>query len=425
VIVSSDGHAAANMPDYRPYISSGWRDEFDAFCEVHRELGFRTHDVEALLLRTDPDVADSWAKEALESRRCDGVSDPQQRSVEMDRQGIVAEVLFPDFGLPFELMSPFSDAAKGYDRERSKDEIEVGNTAHNRWLADFCASAPERFAGLAMVSFADVEATIREIHWARGAGLRGIVLPAFEDNRPVFDPIFDPIWSVLEDLDMPVNSHGSISSTTLQGRLPSDVLSHAPHPGVGIPIIVNRVLFFCHELLVQLIWGGVLERHPNLQFVLTEQQSGWVISALEGMDFRYTGSYAPRDLRDLVRHKPSEYFARQCHLGSSLFSKSEAEARHQIGVEKIQIGADYPHHEGTWAAGPGTVEWLRATLGASGVPAGEARLMIGGNAIRLWGFDEQVLKARADVIGPRMGDVLTAPTKDWYPRGDVHRPLAG
>jgi hypothetical protein len=70
--------------------------------------------------------------------------------------------------------------------------------------------------------------------------------------------------------------------------------------------------------------------------------SGWVVSALEGMDYSFTGSYMRRDVREVVRMPPSEYFKRQCHLGSSLFSLAEAGARREIGVEKLAIGVDYP-----------------------------------------------------------------------------------
>jgi predicted TIM-barrel fold metal-dependent hydrolase len=424
LIVSSDGHAAAKMADYRPYIPSSWLDDFDTFLEMYQEAGaLRTHDAETLLERTDPDVVASWVKQVLEPGRDEGVSDPQRRFVEMDQQGIVAEVLFPDFGLPFQPMSPLMASRKGSKSNRMHEQIEVGTQAHNRWLADFCSSAPDRFAGLASVSFVDVDTTIAEIRWAKDAGLRGIVLPAFEDDAPIFDPRFEPVWSVLEELEMPINSHTSISATTREGKECYELVKHVTRSSIVIPIIVGRVMFFCHELLTQLIWGGVLERHPKLQVVLTEQGSGWVISTLKSMDFRYEESYAARDLREIIPRKPSEYFRRQCHLGSSLFSKAEAEARHEIGIDKITIGADYPHHEGTWAAGPGTVEWLRATLGAAGVTPDEARLMLGANAIRLWGFDEDALTRRANTIGPSLSAVLTPPTEDWYPRGDVKKPI--
>jgi predicted TIM-barrel fold metal-dependent hydrolase len=173
-----------------------------------------------------------------------------------------------------------------------------------------------------------------------------------------------------------------------------------------------------------MIWGGVLERHPKLQVVLTEQGTGWIVSALRGMDYSWEHSYLRRDVRTVVKRKPSEYYRRQVHMGSSLFSRAEAEARFDIGVDKINLGMDYPHHEGMWASGPGTLEYLRATLGAAGVSADDARRMLGDNAVRLWGFDRNTLGPVAERIGPSMQTILTAPQDDHYPRGDVHKPLA-
>ena len=52
------------------------------------------------------------------------------------------------------------------------------------------------------------------------------------------------------------------------------------------------------------------------------------------------------------------------YVGASLFSRAEIEIRDQIGLDKIMLGTDYPHHEGTFA-GAGTREYLKATLGAA------------------------------------------------------------
>jgi hypothetical protein len=48
LIVSSDGHAVARMADYRPYMPSGYHEEFDAFCEVHAREGRRISSAEHL-----------------------------------------------------------------------------------------------------------------------------------------------------------------------------------------------------------------------------------------------------------------------------------------------------------------------------------------------------------------------------------------
>ena len=420
LIISSDGHASAEMEDYRPFLSSEWREEFDEFCLVYndvKESSPYAHQ-RSLLNRLDPDVVEAWVTDIVEPGRIRGVSDPKARIAEQDFQGLSAEVLFPDFGLPFELYNPFTVAALGL-KHRTPQQVDAANQAYNRWLADFCQTAPTRFAGQALLSFDNVEAACREIRWAKDAGLKGIILPMFDAGRPLFDPSFEPIWHLAVELEMPVNSHVAISAVVREyPRIPP-----LPHPSLARALYGPPLAFFCHQLLAHFIWGGVLERHPQLQLVLTEQGSGWVTGALQSMDYSYEHSFLRRDVREIVKLKPSEYFARQCHLGSSIFSKAEIEARHQIGLDKMSLGMDYPHHEGTWGAGPGTVAYLRATLGAVGVPKADARQLMGGNAAKLWKFDTKALQPVVDTIGPSLDLILTPPEHDWFPRGDVNKPL--
>jgi predicted TIM-barrel fold metal-dependent hydrolase len=416
MIISSDGHATARMPDYRPYLPKAYHDEFDAFCERYEEEGSRNFDPPNLLNRTDQDVVDAWASTVVVPGLLEGNSDPSLRLDQMDRDGLAAEVCFPDFGLPFELYPPLLAAMRGYTR--SAEQIAVANQAYNRWLADFCRTAPNRFAGIAAISFHDVAEAVKEIRWAHNAGLKGVLLPMFDESVPVFDPVFGPIWDALEEYGMPVQSHSGMSSIT--NRMPT--VPSLPHPACSYAIFGPRFFFECHQLLSHFIWGGVLERHPKLQLVLTEQGSGWVIGELQNMDYTFDGSFLRRDIREVVKLKPSDYFARQCHLGSSIFSRAEVQARGAIGVDKIMLGMDYPHHEGTWWS-PSTLDYLQATLGAAQTPADEARAMLGGTAARLFGLDTAALAPIVERIGPGIDDVLTPPTEDRFPRGDVHKPL--
>jgi hypothetical protein len=127
---------------------------------------------------------------------------------------------------------------------------------------------------------------------------------------------------------VPVNSHIGISSTTK--RVPAAAaMSKVSNSACARPIFGAQFFFFCQQILNQMIWGGVLQRHPKLQVVFTEVGSGWVIDALEGMDYSYEGSFLRRDIRDLLELKPSEYFQRQCHLGRrcSHWPKPERAAR--------------------------------------------------------------------------------------------------
>jgi hypothetical protein len=157
--------------------------------------------------------------------------------------------------------------------------------------------------------------------------------------------------------------------------------------------------------------------------VFTEQTSGWVLGMLQDMDYAYTGSYLRRDVRDVIKSKPSDYYRRQCYMGASTFSRAEVAARHEIGLNQMMIGMDYPHHEGTIAHG--TRAYLQATLGAEHVPEDEARLLLGRTAARVFGFDVALVEAVAERVGPMPFEVLVPPEVDLFPRGDVHKPLVG
>jgi hypothetical protein len=73
----------------------------------------------------------------------------------------------------------------------------------------------------------------------------------------------------------------------------------------------------------------------------------------------------------------------------------------EIGVDRMMIGTDFPHVEGTW---PNTIDWLRSTF--AGVPEDDARLVLGQNAIKLYGLDAAQLQKVAARIGLRADELL-------------------
>jgi hypothetical protein len=87
------------------------------------------------------------------------------------------------------------------------------------------------------------------------------------------------------------------------------------------------------------------------------------------------------------------------------------------------VGVDYPHHEGTWNGG--TINYLQATFGPNDVPEDEARLMLGETAAKVFNFDPAALAPVVQRCGPTPQQILTPPTEDLFPRGDVNKPLSG
>jgi hypothetical protein len=107
---------------------------------------------------------------------------------------------------------------------------------------------------------------------------------------------------------------------------------------------------------------------------------------------------------------PSEYFARNFTVGASFLRASESAVRHEVGVERIMWGADYPHSEGSF---PYSREALRAAFGTSD-PA-ETKLMLEDNVARIYGFDLESLRAIGERIGPTVAEVASPLAVDDYP----------
>ena len=170
-----------------------------------------------------------------------------------------------------------------------------------------------------------------------------------------------------------------------------------------------EVTWWAHRALWHLIFGGVLERHPDLAFVFTEQGTAWIPETLGTLDYFFhrmhqaPGSQEFEWGNPVVRGlslRPSEYWARQCHVGSSFMRPAEGALRHAVGVDRIMWGNDYPHKE---ACCPFSRQALRLTF--AGVDPAEVQQMLGGNAAELYGFDMAAL-------GEAGGQRRTDPRRD-------------
>lgn len=412
-LISSDGHVAARMSDYRPYLESQYLEDFDAFLVDYRKYGVVTTDSTNITNRLDPEVAAEWKEKVADQGRLDASWSPEQRAAELDSEGIAAEVLFQEFATPFLMSSP-THAATLKVAAPTDDQLSAGYRAYNRWLADFRAFAPARWAGMAAISLHDIDAALKEIKAVKGMGFHGIALPALPGADRLYQPRYEPVWAALQENDLVVNIHVAIASTLPQ-------YTEAPTLTSARAMVGADIFTGVRNLLPTLIFGGVLERFPNLKFIFTETHSDWVLGALQRMDHSYDRSDLRRDVREVIPMRPSEYWNRQCYLGSSLFSRAEIGARHRIGVDKMMIGIDFPHSEGAWRHG--TRNYVRATFGAEQVPPAEARKMLGATAASVFGFDLPALDKIAEKIGLDEADVLTPPEVQPTYRGDLDRPL--
>ena len=78
--------------------------------------------------------------------------DDERRFGELEQDGVVAEVLFPN------TIPPFFPTGAVVARPPAPDDYELrlaGVRAHNRWLADWCAGHSDRRAGIGQIFLND------------------------------------------------------------------------------------------------------------------------------------------------------------------------------------------------------------------------------------------------------------------------------
>jgi predicted TIM-barrel fold metal-dependent hydrolase len=377
-VISADCHGGGELHEYRDYLPRDLQDDFDAWVAGY-ELPYED------------------LKGELGERNWD--SDRRLKDLESD--GIVAEVIYPNTVPPF-----FPKVSLGA-QPPPPNVGDVANRwaglqAHNRWLADFCARAPGRRAGIVQIMLHDIDAAVREVRWAKDAGLFGGVLlpgtPPGSGLPPLWDvDYYGPLWAVCEELGFPVNHHSG---------------SAAPPFGdtdIDQVILLIEVTWWAHRAFSHLVVSGAFERYPGLRLVLTEQGTAWIPDELQRLDYffhrmRTAVGSQEREWGLPVVSKlsltPSEYWARNCYVGSSFIRPAEVPLRHQVGIDKVMWGSDYPHKEGAF---PYSREALRAAF--ADVPPDEVHQMVCLNAARVYGFDVSALAPLAAAVGPTVGEI--------------------
>ncbi len=402
-LISSDAHAGADLLDYKQYLAREYHGEFDGWAASYQEDGWAKFDTEML------DTDDPNLRVGVSSFGSVYNWDSAKRLEHMDGEGIAAEVIFPNTVPPFYprgvLSAPGPTTAEEYRLRWA------GIKAHNRWLVDFCSLAQGRRAGLAQVFLDDVDDAVAEVRWAKEAGLMGVLVPADHTLKLVnlYERRLDPFWAACCEVGLPVNRHSLFVGPP-----------ETPETGAATDAIgMYEVIPFFKRGLPHLLLGGVFERFPDLKFVFTETSASWVPQELTWMDAMYRQALIKGTLSYPIFHRaaeelaktPTEYYEHNVWFGTSLMQRFDVETRHQVGLDHIIWGSDYPHHEGSW---PHTRLALR--LNFWDVPEDELRTMTSVNAANVYGFDLDHLQTIAAKIGPTPEELAAPVSRDELPK---------
>ena len=295
-----------------------------------------------------------------------GCYDAKARIKDMDLDGVKTSVCFPAVpGLGGEGLMNIKDA----------ELRDWAFSTYNDYLTDeFQATAPGRLIGLGVLPLTEPEKAVVELKRIAKKGIRGLTFPFWIEGlvngaKPLVDSMYDIVWSACEESDLPVNLH--ISSKT---RGATSVFS-ANIPGMSEAFITAAPLIN-FEILSQLIWTGVLERHPKLKVISSEGGIGWVPYFLERAD--YTFNRHRYWTKSQLKAKPSDYFHRQCYV-CFISDRTGVMMRDVIGVDSLMWEADYPHTDTTWPFSHDRVEDSLA-----GVPAKDRKKIVYDTAARLY-----------------------------------------
>ena len=300
------------------------------------------------------------------------LSEPELRLKDQDRDGVQAEVLYGILG---------SSTRMG-DPEAAAEMIRI----YNDWLADFVETHPERFIGLACIPSAPIDAAVAEVKRVvkRGA-VRGVDVANSPDMPPLYDPYWNPLWDAVDDSGLPLHFH------TVGGRMPDAIRKTLWGSAWGekvegtIDFRVARAGFAVHisgfqiymsTILMSLIYGGVLERHPRMRVVIGEGGIGWIPYILDHMDLEWEDQFGDLGLS----MKPSEYWRRQCRA-TYQSDRIGIKMLDELGEDNVMWGSDFPHPDGVW---PDSTEVIARELGH--LPAAVRRKIVCENAGKLYGL---------------------------------------
>ena len=129
------------------------------------------------------------------------------------------------------------------------------------------------------------------------------------------------------------------------------------------------------QFISYVLFSGILNRFPDLQFVVAESGVGWVPYVLEMCDHEW-------ERCNLSEHghpvRPSELFKGHGYVDFWYEQKGLA-YHHVIGSDRIMWESDFPHPTSIW---PNSSRYIEGSLGH--VTQQEREMILAGNAKRVY-----------------------------------------
>lgn len=346
-VIDADSHLFERPDTWLEHIDPAARD--DALVIVNDELGhpWLTHRGRRLMLTwlCEPGRLESIG-DLIEDHRAGRPArfdyaqdlpaahwDPAVRRDQLDGWGIDEMVVFPQWGINWELWLGDDLAA-----------LRANMAAWNRWAAAVRAEGKGRLHPVGHVSLrGDLGWLDTQLGFLADAGIRlAMIKSGVVDDMRLSHPALDRAWSMFEHHGITPTFH--VGGTSLVGLLDpamtaNDDMDYMPLLSFPLHGVDAQVA------LCDLVLNGVFERHPRLRVAAVELLSRWLPDLAFKLDTAYDNHRRISGHRvQPLPQRPSDYLRRQVRV-SAFASEQPGETMKQIGP-MLLFGGDFPHPEG-------------------------------------------------------------------------------
>jgi predicted TIM-barrel fold metal-dependent hydrolase len=283
-----------------------------------------------------------------------GILDPVKRIDDQMLDGVDAEVLLPSVLLGLNTIPNAEIVAATYKN-------------YNDWVFNYASHSPKRLFPTSCVPMHDVNLAIEELYRSKRMGHVGANIPCVPPpDRPYSDSYHDPFWKVAQELEMPLVLH-FLTSTQPNHGLPV---------GMDMGTLYGLASFAMQRVIVNIIGSGICARFPNLKFVITEWETGWIAHFLQRMDYAFYAHYRtkPAELTE-----PFSFYWHQNFLGTFEDDRIGLATRYDVGVENLMWGSDFPHHDSTFPRSRQVLDDI-----FEDIPDDERHLITAGNVRKIY-----------------------------------------
>jgi len=242
--------------------------------------------------------------------------DPERRLEHMDRLGIDVHVL--------------SIPAPGADRYEGEGALRLARIANNA-IAELCRKYPKRFTGLFTLPTWSIEASLDELERAvNDLGLKGFGCFSNLNGQPLDREELFPLYERLAKYKMPVYIHPTAPLATQATGL--DIM----------PTLIFGWAFDSTVAMTRLVYGRVLERFPEINFVVADVGGVLAFFAQRAINI-YSGRTEEIRQRYGLKENPLDSFQRfyvdtADHPASTLRCVKDF-----FGADRLVLGTNYPY----------------------------------------------------------------------------------